>query len=71
MAIYALEYLDRNPASRMVILTGSVHAWKRAIPRQIETMRPDVTVSVILPALDGKEGKALLTAEDADYLVLL
>jgi uncharacterized iron-regulated protein len=71
MAIYALEYLDRNPASRMVILTGSVHAWKRAIPRQIETMWPDVTVSVILPALDGKEGKALLTAEDADYLVLL
>ena len=70
MAIYALEYLDKNPASRMVILAGSVHAWKRAIPRQLATMRPGMTVSVILPAPDGTEGKAALTAEDADYLVL-
>ena len=66
MAIYALDYLDKNPGSRIVILTGSVHAWKRAIPRQIATMRPDVTVSVILPDPDGKGG---LTVEDADYLV--
>ena len=67
MAIYALEYLDRNPGIRIVILAGSVHAWKRAIPRQIATMRTDVTVSVILPDPDGKGG---LTVEDADYLVL-
>jgi uncharacterized iron-regulated protein len=67
MAIYALDYLDKNPGSRIVILAGSVHAWKRAIPRQIATMRPDVTVSVILPNPDGKGG---LTVEDADYLVL-
>ena len=67
MAIYALEYLDKNPGSRIVILAGSMHAWKRAIPRQIATMRPDVTVSVILPDPDGKGG---LTVEDADYLVL-
>jgi uncharacterized iron-regulated protein len=66
MAIYALEYLDKNPGSRIVILAGSVHAWKRAIPRQIATMRPDVTVSVILPDPDGKGG---LTVEDADYMV--
>lgn len=69
MAIYALEYLDRNPASRMVILTGSVHAWKRAIPRQIVTMRPDVAVSVILPVQRGEADK--VTAEDADYAVVL
>lgn len=69
MAIYALEYLDRNPASRMVILTGSVHAWKRAIPRQIVTMRPDVAVSVILPVQRGEVDK--VTAEDADYAVVL
>jgi uncharacterized iron-regulated protein len=67
MAIYALDYLDKNPGSRIVILAGSVHAWKRAIPRQIATMRPDVTVSVILPDPDGKGG---LTVEDADYLIL-
>jgi len=67
MAIYALEYLDKNPGSRIVILAGSVHAWKRAIPRQIATMRPDVTVSVILPDPDGKAG---LTVEDADYVVV-
>jgi hypothetical protein len=43
-----------------------VHAWKRAIPRQIATMRPDVTVSVILPDPDGKGG---LTVEDADFMI--
>ena len=69
MAIYALEYLDRNPASRMVILTGSVHAWKRAIPRQIVTMRHDVAVSVILPIQRGEADK--VTAEDADYAIVL
>ena len=67
MAIYALDYLDKNPGSRIVILAGSAHAWKCSIPRQIATMRPDVTVSVILPDPDGKGG---LTVEDADYLVL-
>jgi uncharacterized iron-regulated protein len=66
MAIYALDYLDKNPGSRIVILAGSVHAWKRSIPRQITTMRPDVTVSVILPDPDGKGG---LTVEDADFMV--
>ncbi|HTZ41475.1 MAG TPA: ChaN family lipoprotein [Syntrophales bacterium] len=70
MAVYALEYLDKNPGSRMVILTGSVHAWKRAIPHQIATMRPDVTVSVILQAPEGKAEQKKLTAEDADFLVL-
>jgi len=68
MAIYALEYLDKHPESRMVILAGSAHAWKRAIPRQIATMRPDVTVSVILPVMRGDADR--MTAEDADYLVL-
>jgi len=68
MAIYALEYLDKHPESRMVILAGSAHAWKRAIPRQIATMRPDVTVSVILPV--GRGDADPVTAEDADYLVL-
>jgi uncharacterized iron-regulated protein len=67
MAIHALDYLDKNPGSRIVILAGSVHAWKYAIPRQIAAMRPDVTVSVILPDPDGKGG---LTVEDADYMVL-
>jgi uncharacterized iron-regulated protein len=70
MAIHALEYLDKNPDSRMVILAGSVHAWKQAIPRQIVTMRPDITVSVILPVPAGKAGQENLTVEDADYAVL-
>ena len=69
MAIYALDYLDKNPGSRIVILAGSAHAWKRSIPRQIATMRPDVTVSVILPDPDGKGAWEKITVEDADYLV--
>jgi uncharacterized iron-regulated protein len=70
MAIHALDYLDKNPGSRIVILAGSVHAWKHAIPRQIATMRPDVTVSVILPAQGDKGDRGKITAEDADYLVI-
>ena len=70
MAIYAVDYLDKNPGSRIVILAGSVHAWKRAIPRQIATMRPDVIVSVILPVQGGQAELDKITAEDADYLVL-
>ncbi len=70
MAIYALEYLDRNPGSRIVILTGTAHAWKRAIPHQIATMRPDVTVSVILPAMGREGNREKITVEDADYKVL-
>jgi uncharacterized iron-regulated protein len=69
MALYALEYLEKNPTSRMVILAGSVHAWKRAIPRQIATMKPDASVSVILP-VQGREAVEKLTAEDADYAVV-
>jgi uncharacterized iron-regulated protein len=70
MAIHALEYLDKHPDSRMVILAGSVHAWKHAIPRQLAAMRPDVTVSVILPVQAGKSGQEKLTVEDADYAVV-
>jgi uncharacterized iron-regulated protein len=70
MAIHALEYLDKHPDSRMVILAGSAHAWKQAIPRQITKMRPDVTVSVILPVTGGKAGQEKLTVEDADYVVM-
>ncbi|MBK7551038.1 MAG: ChaN family lipoprotein [Syntrophaceae bacterium] len=70
MAVYALEYLDKNPASRMVILAGSVHAGKRAIPRQIAAMRPGTTVTVILPAAGGGVSGEPLSSEDADYAVL-
>jgi uncharacterized iron-regulated protein len=70
MATYALDYLDKNPDKKMVILAGEVHAWKLAIPRQIAAMRPDVTVSVILATPDGKMGQGKLTAADADYLVM-
>jgi len=68
MAIHALEYLDKNPGSRIVSLGGTVHAWKRASPRQIATMRPDVTVSVSLPVQGGQAERDKITAEDADYL---
>jgi uncharacterized iron-regulated protein len=70
MAIHVLEYLDKNPGSRMVILAGSAHARKQAIPRQIATMRPDVTVSVILPVTGERSGQEKLTVEDADYVVM-
>lgn len=70
MAIYAIDFLSNNPGSRIVILAGSVHAWKRAIPRRIEAMRPDVSMTVILPVQDGKAERDKISADDADYMII-
>jgi uncharacterized iron-regulated protein len=69
MALYTLKYLEKDPHSTAIILTGWDHAWKRAIPRQIGRLDNRYSISVILPELTTSE-RNVMTAEDADFLIL-
>jgi uncharacterized iron-regulated protein len=65
MAINTINYLEENKnIKKVVLITGSGHAWRHAIPEQIKK-RSNYKVSVILPK--GKD-KLSITAEDTDYL---
>ena len=69
MAVYALDYLKDNPDSIVVILTGSGHAQKGAVPRQIR-IRSNLPYAVILPEVPGSIDRETVSHEDADYLML-
>jgi len=69
MAIHALEFLNSHPGYRMVILTGTGHAWKKAIPEQIRQRSP-FGYTVILPEVPGAIDRARVSLDDADYLIL-
>lgn len=69
MAISALNYLEANPDAVVVILTGTGHAQKAAIPRQIRN-RSQLPYTVILPEVSGSLEAETVTKNDADYLIL-
>jgi uncharacterized iron-regulated protein len=69
MAVTALQYLERNPDTVMVILSGAGHARKQAIPAQINS-RSDLPLTVILPEAPGSIERGMVDAGDADYLYL-
>jgi uncharacterized iron-regulated protein len=69
MAINVLEYLQKNPAAMVVVLTGTGHAQKDAMPRQIRK-RSQVGYAVILPEVKGFIGPATVAKQEADYLIL-
>lgn len=67
MAYYLAQYLKTNPDKAVVVLTGSVHAWKYGIPRQLERF-VSVKQKIILP--DVPNNSRYITVEDADYLLV-
>lgn len=67
MAHNAIEYLDANPASRLVVLAGSGHSWKRGIPSQVSRLS-GYSFSVILPESDRVQVEKMDT-KDADYII--
>jgi uncharacterized iron-regulated protein len=67
MAHNAIEYLDSNPARKLVVLAGSGHSWKRGIPAQV-TRLSGYSFSVILPESDRVEVDKIDT-KDADYII--
>ncbi len=69
MAVYSLDYLKRHPEAVVVILTGTGHAQKGAVPRQIRT-RSNLPYAVILPEIPGRIDPETITSKDADYIIL-
>ena len=69
MAMYAIDYLERNPDYVMVVLAGSGHARKLGIPTQLEK-RNAWPYAVVLPETKGVFDAKRLTAQDADYILL-
>jgi len=69
MARHILEYLKKNPGRTVVVLTGNGHAWKRGIPEQIRKISAKIYYRVILPYIPGYIDPAVMSVEDADYLL--
>ena len=69
MAINILSYLDRHPDSVVVALTGTGHAQKVAVPRQISS-RSQLPYAVILPEVPGKIDSDTISTKEADYIIL-
>lgn len=69
MAYYVLEYLKKRPGSQIILLTGAVHAWKKAFPNQIKKMNSKIKVITVLPQTRGYIEPSNLTVKDADYLL--
>lgn len=71
MAVYSMEYIGKNPERTVVLLAGSVHAWKKGIPARIREQSPGTRYQVFLPNTPGGFEKGAVTSEDADYLILM
>jgi len=69
MAVYSLDYLKRHPEAVVVILTGTGHAQKGAVPRQIQA-RSNLPYAVILPEISGRIDPETISRKDADYIIL-
>lgn len=68
MAVNALRYLEKEPDRQMVILAGTGHVRKNAIPLQIETYG-DLTSIVVLPEIPSFLDARNLDVDDADFLL--
>jgi len=69
MAVSALDYLTANPNAVMVILAGTGHVRKQAIPAQI-SKRSDIPYAVMLPEVPGSIERTTISSEDVDYIFL-
>jgi len=69
MAVGAIDYVESRPGSVMVLLAGTGHARKQAIPAQIRDRR-DLPLTVILPEVPGEMDRDTLDAGDADFIYL-
>ena len=69
MALNTLNYLEKYPDAVVVVLTGTGHARKGAIPRQIRNLS-QVPHGVILPEVKGIVDSETISIKDADYIML-
>ncbi|HEY6838458.1 MAG TPA: ChaN family lipoprotein [Geobacteraceae bacterium] len=68
MAWHLAAYLKRNPQRTVVVLTGTGHALKKAIPGELADYL-SVPTAVIMPK-DSAAARSVMTTQDADYLAL-
>jgi len=69
MAVNTLEYLKKNPDTVVVLLAGTGHVRKGAVPRQI-SLRAEIPQAVILPRVKGMIDLHTVDIKDADYIML-
>ena len=69
MAINTLEYLKKYPDAVVVLLAGTGHVRKGAVPRQI-SLRSETPHAVILPKIKGIIDRQTVSNKDADYIML-
>jgi len=67
MAWKVEDYLDRHPASAMIVLAGSGHSWRRGIPEQVRR-RSDMPFRILLPEIGERLSRENASREDTDYL---
>ncbi|MDP2688592.1 MAG: ChaN family lipoprotein [Deltaproteobacteria bacterium] len=66
MAKSVIDYMEKNPGKKMVVLAGSGHSWKRGIPGQMERLS-GLDYLVILPDVSDFDSFSV-TTKDADYI---
>ena len=69
MAVNTLEYLKKEPDAVVVLLAGTGHVQKGAVPRQIRD-RSQIPHAVILPKIKGLIDPQTVSIRDADYIML-
>jgi uncharacterized iron-regulated protein len=69
MAINTLEYLKKYPDAVVVLLAGTGHVRKGAVPRQIR-IRSQIPHAVILPRIEGIIDPQTVSSKVADYIML-
>lgn len=69
MAVHALDFLKTRTEQTMVIMVGSVHAWKPAVPDQVRRVAPQAAVISILPETGIKGDRSGIGKSDADFLI--
>ena len=70
MAAHALDFLRPRPGLTMVVMTGSVHAWKPAMPDQLRRLAPEGRLVSMLPQGSSRKDGGEPDTRDADYLML-
>jgi uncharacterized iron-regulated protein len=69
MAINTLEYLKKYPDAIVVLLAGTGHVQKGAVPRQMRN-RSQIPYAVILPRAEGIIDPHTISSKEADYIML-
>ena len=69
MAVNTLAYLKKEPNAVVVLLAGTGHVQKGAVPRQIRD-RSSIPQAVILPKIEGMIDPQTVSIKDADYILL-